>query len=120
MKTLTALLLFALATPAMAYTGNDYLQDVDDEYQWSQGFSRGFVLGITRSYEAFGTVGVCAKFPEGVTGEQRLAVFNKYLADHPEETHLPVELLVPKAFKDAFGARATDTGLCFDYEGGES
>ena len=108
MRTLTALMLFALATPAMAFTGNDYLKHKDGDEQYLRGFVEGALLGIVHQYENFGAFGYCAKFPDNIDAEQQMRIVDKFLEEHPEDTHLPLELLVIQAFNLAYGTRVVN------------
>lgn len=113
MRTLTALMLFAFATPAMAFTGNDYLENKDSDIQWVQGFTEGFVLGIVRHYRNFGAMGYCANFPDNAEAKQNIRIVEKFLEEHPEKTHYEIEYLVVLAFQSAFGTRSVnERGSC--------
>lgn len=114
MRMLTALLLFALATPAMAFTGNDYLETKENKSPWAQGFAEGYLLGVTEQYLMAGVVGTCSDVPEELVAPQRIKIVEKYLEDHPEQTHYDLEGLIVLAFQNAFDTRPpNDNGFCW-------
>lgn len=67
-------------------------------------FCYGFVNGVVDTYMDFGytlkTDQAC--FPEGVTGEQVIAVVIKYLQEHPEHWHYSASSNVMEAINKAF------------------
>lgn len=114
MRMLTGLLLFTLATSAMAYTGNDYLETKENKSPWAQGFAEGHLVGVTDQYMMAGVAGMCPDVPEKLPVPQRIKIVEKYLEGHPEDTHYDVAGLVVLAFKDAFGTRPpNDNGFCW-------
>lgn len=114
MKTLTALMLFALATPATAFSGNDYLENMAKPMTtYAHPMAEGYLYGVLNQYGYFGVGGFCLNEPEGVTNTQKIKIVEKYLADNPEDTHMKLEVLVVLALIEAYGQiPLEDSTLC--------
>ena len=114
MRMLTALMLFVLATPTMAFTGNDYLENMAKPITtYAHPLTEGYLYGVLNQFAAFGAGFFCLDEPEGVTNPQKIKIVEKYLADNPEKTHMSLEVLAVIALIDSFGkVPMEDSGVC--------
>lgn len=117
MKTLTALLLFALAAPASAsvFTGNDFLRSTNKPAEdVNHHFASGFFVGVMSTYIYNCAGGYCVKWPEGSYSLHSLRTLNlKYLTDNPAEMHRPAEDLMFEALEETYGLRpVNEDGYC--------
>ena len=113
MRPLTILLLFALTMPASAITGNDYLSNMAGEERHLNAMTEGYLYGIANQYAFFGGGGSCPNLPDGVTVAQKQKIVERFIADHPDKTHLRLAVLVVMALDEAFGTVPFDEdGFC--------
>ena len=100
---LCACVVWGFAGEAQAKTnGNTLLEhchDYADEATMATGFCLGYVLGV-HEIAVDNSPGYCIL--TGVTNNQLVLVFAKYLKDNPAELHIEATTLVLMAFSEAF------------------
>lgn len=78
------------------FTGNEMLEDCSSSL--SLLFCDGYVFGVYEGYKTWERPCI----PVGVTSEQMVDVFIKYLEDHPESRHNAAYFIVQKALSEAW------------------
>ena len=104
-KVAAALAISVLALPtltqAQPVTGN-LLNEWCDMKRGNEALCFGFMLGARDAALITSKEGAHFCIPEKVIGGQIEAIVKKYLANHPENLHLPGSLSVILALKEAF------------------
>ena len=114
MRMLSTLLLFALATPATAFTGNEYKATMNEDLVNPLRVGNlNYLMGAMSMYALGGLRGICSNTPDGVTVGQKVSIFEKFLEDNPQIAHYEVEVLMVTSLTEAFGTVAVaDSGYC--------
>ena len=100
-------LLFGLASPALATTGNElygYCNDNQGGAGFNLGLCNGYILGVvetTRGAER-GRGGITFCPPSGVTIQQSWDIAKKFLTSRPELRHFSAPLIIAKALSEVW------------------
>jgi len=79
-------------------SGNDFVT-------MSESSKRGYITGYLDGYSVLGQMKKTVNIPSKATYVQLYDVIIKFLNDHPERRHYPIEVLVWGALMDSYGGK---------------